>query len=182
MTLYINSCIRKESRTARIAQALLNKLGQYDELKLSEMQLSPLNAESLDKRTKLLEEGKTEAPMFSLAKQFAEADTIVIAAPFWDGGFPAILKTYLENIYVTGIVSKYSEEGIPVGLCKASKLYYVTTAGGPYFPSFSYSYLEALAKGCFGIKETELIFAENLDIVGNDPDKIVEKTIQNIHL
>lgn len=180
MILYINSCIRTESRTEKIARALLKKLGKYEELKLSEMDLKPLNNESLNKRTDLLEKGKLEDPMFELSKQFAAADTIVIAAPFWDGGFPAILKTYLENIYVTGIVSKYSNEGKPIGLCKASKLYYVTTAGGPYFPSFSYSYLEALAKGCFGIKETELIFAQNLDIAGNDPEQIVQDTINSI--
>ena len=46
----------------------------------------------------------------SYAKQFAGADTIVIAAPFWDLSFPAILKTYIENIYVTGIVSRYSKK------------------------------------------------------------------------
>ena len=41
------------------------------------------------------------------------ADTIVIAAPFWDFSFPAALKIYIENIYVTGIVSRYGSDGRP---------------------------------------------------------------------
>ena len=42
---------------------------------------------------------------------FADADDIIIAAPYWDLGFPAQLKTYIENIYVTGIVSAYNDHG-----------------------------------------------------------------------
>ena len=34
--------------------------------------------------------------MFDLAGQFAGADTIVIAAPFWDLSFPAALKQYMQ--------------------------------------------------------------------------------------
>ena len=49
--------------------------------------------------------------MFRYARQFAAADKIVIAAPLWDLSFPAQLKVYLENIYVTGIVTKYSDAG-----------------------------------------------------------------------
>ena len=50
-------------------------------------------------------------------------DIIVIGAPFWDLSFPAILKIFIENIYVTGLVTKFGENGKPVGLCKAKKLY-----------------------------------------------------------
>ena len=34
MTLYINCCPRRESRTDRLARALLAKLGDYEELRL----------------------------------------------------------------------------------------------------------------------------------------------------
>lgn len=77
-------------------------------------------------------------------------------------------------------MTKYSDEGIPVGLCKAKKLYYVTTAGGPYMPTFSYEYLRALAMQAFGIPRTELIFAENLDIVGNDAEAILKEAMERV--
>ena len=47
MTLYINCCVRKESRTNRLAKAVLQKLGEdYTELKLYEENLRPLDLEN----------------------------------------------------------------------------------------------------------------------------------------
>ena len=89
--------------------------------------------------------------------------------------FPAPLKTYFENIYVTGIVSEYAENGMPRGLCKAKALYYVTTAGGSYDPTYSYGYVESLAKNYFGIPATHLVKAEMLDIDGNDAEEILNR-------
>ena len=181
MTLYINCCVREESRTERLAQAVLQKLGgDFTELNLYNENLKPLDGEMLNKRTALIEQGDYSDPMFDYAKQFASADTIVIAAPYWDLSFPASLKTYIENIYVTGIVSAYNESGLPVGLCKATELYYVTTAGGPYDPTYSYGYIESLAKYFFGIPETHLVKAEMLDIIGNNAEEILNQEVSRI--
>ena len=166
MTLYINCCVREESRTNRLARAVLQKLGgDITELKLYE--------------EKLIEQGDYSDPIFDYAKQFASADSIVIAAPYWDLSFPATLKTYIENIYVTGIVSEYDENGMPRGLCKAQELYYVTNAGGPYAPTYSYGYIESLAKNFFGIPTTHLVKAEMLDMEGNDAEEILQAKIKN---
>ncbi len=181
MTLYINCCVREESRTERLAKAVLRKLaGEFTELNLYEENLKPLDRDTLNKRTALIEQGDYSDPMFDYAKQFADADTIVIAAPYWDLSFPAMLKTYIENIYITGIVSAYDESGMPVGLCKAKELYYVTTAGGPYDPTYSYGYIESLAKNFFGIPATHLVKAEMLDIIGNDAEELLNREINRI--
>lgn len=178
MTLYINCCPREESRTDCLAKALLGKLGNYEEVNLYETELQALNKESIMKRSRMVEDGNFSDAMFDYAKQFASADVIVIAAPFWDSSFPAQLKVYIENIYVTGIVSKYDENGMPQGLCKADKLYYVTTAGGPYDGRFSYEYLKSLGKDFLGIPNVELIKAECLDIVGNNPEQILDEAME----
>lgn len=181
MKLYINCCVRKESRTDRLARAVLQKIGgDFTELNLYEENLKPLDMETLNKRTALIAHGDCSDPMFDYAKQFAKADIIVISAPYWDLSFPAPLKTYIENIYVTGIVSAYNEKGMPVGLCNAKDLYYVTTAGGPYDPTFSYGYIESLARGFFGIPETRLVKAEMLDIIGNNAEEILRREINLI--
>lgn len=180
MTLFINCCPRGESRTLRLAKALLEKIGDYDELKLYQEPLAPLNEERLIYRTELIEKADYDDPVFAYAKQFAAADTIVIAAPFWDLSFPAVLKIYFENIYVTGIVSEYGENGQPSGLCRASKLYFVTTAGGPLDERFGFDYIKTLAQDCFGIPEAVLIKAEMLDIAGNDPEKILKEAMMRI--
>lgn len=181
MILYINSCVRNESRTDRIARALLEKLGgEYEELKLDELKLVPLSKAALEKRTEMVGKGDYSSPMFRYAKQFAGADKIVISAPFWDLSFPAALKIYIENIYVTGIVSRYGTDGKPIGLCKAEKLYYVTTAGGPYVPDYSFDYIKDLAIRCFGMKEAVLIKAEMLDVDGFSAEEIVNRAIERL--
>ncbi len=180
MILYVNSCVRKGSRTDRLAKALLKRLGEYEEIKLADLEQKPLNEVRLDHRTEQTGKQNYDDEIFEPARKFAKADTIVISAPYWDGMFPAILKTYLENIYCIGIVTRYDEHGMPVGMCRAGKLYYVTTAGGRFNKTFSYDYIEYLARNIFGISETELIYAENLDIEGSDPEAILNDAISRI--
>lgn len=183
MILFINACVRGESRTRRLAEKLLHQLGDYEEVNLNKTDLQPISEEVLEKRNAYITAGNFNSPIFDYAKQFAAADIIVIAAPYWDFSFPSILRVYLEHIYVTGIVSKYGKDGRPSGLCKAGKLFYVTTAGGPYLPNYSYDYLQHLAKECFGIAETYLIKAEMLDVDGFDVESILcqaEKKIRDI--
>ena len=181
MVLYINACVRKESRTDRMARAVLKKLGnEYTEVYLPGENLQPLSEETLEKRTKLVERGDYADGMFDLAKQFAAADKIVIAAPYWDSSFPSVLKLYIENIYITGIVSEYAPDGSPHGLCHADEIIYVTTAGGPYVPDYSFGYITELAQQYMGIPKTTLVKAEMLDVDGFNADEIVEKVIAKL--
>lgn len=183
MILYINSCVREISRTDKIARALLEILAKSEEiteLKLDKENLQYIDNERLQQRSKLIDENDYDNSIFKYAKQFASADTIVISAPYWDFSFPALLKMYIENIYVTGIVSEYGSDGQPKGLCKAKKLYYVTTAGGKYTPNYSYDYIKALATEHFGIQEVRLIKAEMLDVDGFNSDEIVNSVIENL--
>ena len=178
MTLFINCCAREDSRTERLARALLKTLGEYEELCLYDEPLHPLGRADIAKRDALLARKKYDDEMFRYARQFAAADRIVIAAPLWDLSFPAQLKVYLENIYVTGVVTKYSEAGQPIGLCRAGELCYVTTSGGPFDGSFGYEYWKAIAQDRFGIPEVKLLKAENLDIEDADAKKIVDDAIK----
>lgn len=50
MILYINSCIREESRTDKLARTLLGKLGEYVEVVLEKLDIKPLNRERLNYR------------------------------------------------------------------------------------------------------------------------------------
>ena len=81
MTLFINCCPRGESRTEKLARALLKALGEYEELRLYDEPLHPLGRADIAKRDALLAEKKYDDEMFCYARQFAAADRIVIAAP-----------------------------------------------------------------------------------------------------
>jgi FMN-dependent NADH-azoreductase len=135
----------------------------------------------INTREELILKGDFDHPMFESAKIFADADSIVIGAPFWDLSFPAVLKQYLEQTTVRQITFFYTETGIPQGLCKAKKLYYVTTAGGPVFSDeYGYGYVKALADGYYGIPETKLIKAEGLDMEGSDVEEILRQKEEEI--
>ena len=182
--LFVNACVRKESRTRKLAEKLLIKMDQpYEEICLADISFTSVSEEYLNMRDHLISIGDYQNPMFSLAQQFSEAGTIVIAAPYWDLSFPAMLKQYLEQINVVGITFKYSEEGIPIGLCKANRLFYVTTAGGDFTPEdYGFGYVKALANGYFGIPEVIQIKVDGLDIYGADVYSIINEAYNKIDL
>ena len=185
--LFINACVRGESRTKRLADKLLKKLNKpFEEIRLDEVQFPVTDEDFLGMRDRLVSEGSFDSPVFDLARQFSEAETIVIAAPYWDLSFPAALKQYFEQVNVVGITFRYTEEGIPVGLCKADRIFYVSTAGGVYAPTeFGFGYVKALAQGYYGIGDVRLIEAVGLDIYGADVEEILEEaeeTIEDMNL
>ena len=184
--LFINACVRTESRTRQLTEKLLIKLNRpYEEVRLHEIAFPVADEDFLNMRDRLIAERDFENPLFDLARQFSESEIIVIAAPYWDLSFPAALKQYFEQINVVGITFKYTEDGIPVGLCKARRLYYVTTAGGSYVPEeFGFGYIKALSQGFYGIQEVRKIEAAGLDLVGADVSAIMraaESTIDSIN-
>lgn len=183
--LYVDACVNREtSRTERLAQALLGRLLQQGEWELEavvleEEDLHPLDGQMVLERSACVESSDFSHPVFTYAKQFARADTVVFAAPYWDFSFPAMLKTYLELLCAQGVTFNYSPEGIPTGLVKAAKAYYVTTVGG-YAGQYDYGLdqVKALCQLYFGIKDVRSFRAEGLDIVTNDAGAIMADAIK----
>ena len=180
--LLINACVRKESRTRYLTELLIEKLGRpYEEVRLRDISFPAADEAFLQLRDRLCAEGNFSHPLFAPARQFAEAETIVIAAPYWDLSFPAALKQYLEQINVVGITFRYTENGVPESLCRAKHLYYVMTAGGAYVPQeFGFGYVEALARNFYGIPDVKLIKATGLDMDGADEKAILQAAREEI--
>ena len=182
MKLFINACVRDESRTRRLAEvAMAEDREAYQEVCLHEIAFPKVDEAFLNWRNGCISRSDYSSPVFDLAKDFAKAEEIVIAAPFWDLSFPSMLKQYLEQICVVGLTFFYDDQNMPQGLCRANKLTYVTTAGGPIFSrDFGYGYVRALATTFFGINETRMIKAENLDIRGADVEGILNDVMGKI--
>ena len=180
--LYVNACVRKESRTKILAEKLLARLdAPYEEIRLETITFPATNEEYLNKRDLLLAKGDFQNPFFDLARQFSEAETIVIAAPYWDLSFPATLKQYLETVNVVKITFKYSDDGVPIGLCRAKRLFYVTTAGGFFVPEdYGFGYVKALAQNYYGIQDVRKIDAVGLDIKGADVNAIMTAALDAV--
>ena len=176
MVLFVNGCVREHSRTLELARSVLECIpDDMEEIRLYPNGPEGLDGEKLRLREELLAAKAYDHPMFRFAKQFAAADTVVMAAPFWDLAFPAKVRAYLEEITVSGITFRYGTDGMPRGLCRAKRLIYVTTAGGPIVQDFGFAYVRTLARLFYGISDTVLVKAEGLDIWGNHPDEILEQ-------
>lgn len=181
--LFINACVRgKDSRTLALAEYLLERIREVnsgdmafriEEIRLSTENLIPLNYERLLRRDELLAAGQVSDTMFDYANAVAQADMLVIAAPYWDMSFPASLKIFFELASVVGITFDYADDGTPFGCCAAHDMYYVTTSGGYIGEcNFGFEYADALCR-LYGVQETHFVSAQGLDIDGADVEAIM---------
>ena len=183
--LFINACVRgRDSRTLALAEHLLTCIKeanshdiafQIEEIRLSTENLLPLNYERLLRREELLATEQFGDTMFDYANAVAQADMLVIAAPYWDMSFPASLKIFFELASVDKITFTYSEDGTPVGLSAAKDMYYVTTSGGSIGNcNFGFEYASALCR-LYGVQNTHFVSAEGLDLDGADVQAILKE-------
>lgn len=170
--LFVNACVRgEESKTLKLCRAALDELKQkYPQAQVREVNLNldrpePLHPELAQERSALHAAKDYNHPIFDYAKEFAAADQILIGAPYWDLSFPSVLKIYLERVCAVDVTFAYSPEGKPYSLCKATKLLYVTTAGGPVGDyNLGYDYIKGLSDVFFGIQEVQCFDVRGLDM------------------
>ena len=181
--LFVDCCIRRsESRTKKLADYFMEKVTksnkyEVETLCLMDEPLSCLTEGFFRQREELLDKKELDHPRFRYARQFAQADKIVIAAPLWDLSIPALLKVYIENLCVHGITFGYTKQGLG-GLCKASNMVFITTRGTFYENSpmeMGSRYMEAMSN-FWGIKEYDCVFAEGLDARVEPPEVILERS------
>lgn len=173
--LFIDCCIRGEqSRTRKLAEAFLGALSRradvsIERLTLMDEPLVPFQGGFFWQRERLIEAGALDHPRFRYAHEFQRADRIVIAAPFWDLSFPALLKVYLEHLCVRGITFDCGETGT-YGVCRAQSMLLLTTRGGALEGSpmdNGTKYLADMAE-FFGIPSFAHVAADGLDL-GREP-------------
>ena len=181
--LFVDCCIRREaSNTKKLAEAFLAALPSdcaVTRLDLMAEDISYFKDSYFDQREALLEENRRDHPRFRYAHQFAQADLIVIAAPFWDLSFPALLKVYIEQVSVDGITFGSTEEGLK-GLCRASHMIFLTTRGGFYTGDameMGSRYLDALHM-FFGIGKYTCIAADGMNVAGFDAEASLRCAMQ----
>ncbi len=185
--LMINGCIRgPQSRRWRLAEAFLQSMRasapapfSYTQLDLAQMELKPLTGPFFEERQRFLEENDRTHPRFDLARQFARADRILVAAPFWDLSIPAVLKLYIENISLDGITFGCNAEGM-YGMCRAQDMLFFTTRGGFYGDGpmeQGARYLKALCE-MFGIARFCCIAAEGMDFQPEREEAIMAQALE----
>ena len=178
--LFVNAAFRKNSRTYALAQQYLSTLiDEIETVNLGEEDIHPLQKASLEKYCKDSHGHKFSDNMYRYAKQFAKADEIVIAAPFWNFGLPAILHDYLELVCTQGLTFDLDKAGEYYSLCQAKKLVLIMTAGG-YVPEndCAISYIRTLCKEFWKINDVRYYYADGIDLVGADVNTKLEAVVK----
>ena len=183
--LFVDGCIRgAQSRTRVLAQAFLDTLTALrpdctaETADLNVLRLVPLYGDTLAARDRAVAQRDWSNPWFAEAVRFQKADRIVIAAPFWEGTFPAALHTYIEHVCAAGLTFRYGEHGEQIGLCRAARAVFFGTKGGIYSrgpareDDFAARFLRTNLR-MLGVPQLDVIEAEGLDIDGSDVDAIL---------
>lgn len=179
--LFINSCVRINSRTLFLSKLLLNRFPEneytVETVQLESEGIQPLGKKTLQMRDSYVREGDYSSLLFEYARQFAEADYIIIAAPYWDLSFPSSLKNYIETVTVPGITFRDAAGSGREGMCRCRKLFYVTASSRPISDlSYGYGYIDAMCREFYGIPETVLIKADGMDM----PEKRMEEVLHKV--
>ena len=179
--IIIESCMREESRTRVILDAAKEVLSaRYDieNIDVNALALPPVSPEVLEERTS----GVVPEETVAIARKIASADRIVIAAPFWDMSFPAVLKAFFENMSLYNVT--FTDDGSTcTGLCKCQKVLYITTRGMDIptgdFRDQGSSYLKALSS-LWRLGEVITVAAWTLDYM--PAAKVAEKVRETADL
>lgn len=183
--LFINACVRSKSRTHRLAKEYLETcIGkeQYTvmERDVTKLKLLPMDEEDIKSRDEAIDRHDYTGEDFTYAREFAAADKIVIAAPYWDCSFPSFLKLYFEHIMVRDVVLGYSETGEAIKLCKAASLVYITTSGGYIREKSSVQCQIEEQADLLGIEDVQFYCAEAMDIYPDQTEDILKGKLREM--
>lgn len=181
MLLYVDACMREGSRTERLARSWLKRYeGNVVELRLADAEVLPLDAPRLALYDAAVSAGDYTDSLFDFARQFAAADEVLVAAPFWNYSIPAKLHDYLELVCSQGVTFDIDDTGAYVSLVRAQRLTFVTTAGGAEVDpqdDHAFGYLRTLAKRFWFIPQIERVAAWGLDGPDADVDALLEAAL-----
>lgn len=115
-----------------------------------------------------------------LLDQFINVDKIILAAPFWNFGFPPLVKAYIDNLIILDKSFKFTESGA-IGLLKDKPFLLVQARGGVYStePNKSFEFAESHLRSILyfvGIKNFKTLLCEGVHIDPSKAEEILNKS------
>jgi FMN-dependent NADH-azoreductase len=186
----------KLSKGAQIGEVFLEEFKklqpdvEIEHLHLYDMDIPEIDMDLLYARAKLSFMGKTfdelsEAEqtkitkMHELADRFIAADYYVFVTPVWNFGSPAILKAFLDNLFIVNKTFTNTEEG-PKGLLANRTALHIQTRGGIYStgPMVDFEFGDRFLRkvlGFLGMDLLDTVFAEGMDHFPKQVPEIMAK-------
>lgn len=115
-------------------------------------------------------------------EQIKSVDTIIVSAPLWNFGIPAVLKAYIDLISKVGVTFSMGANGYE-GLVKNIKNFYIVTTKGGVYENTAWQDIEVLERhlkqafGFMGIAHTKTFNLEGANM--KNPDDL-QREIETI--
>jgi FMN-dependent NADH-azoreductase len=124
--------------------------------------------------------------MHALADDFITYDYYVFVSPMWNLNSPAILKAFLDNLFISGKTFAHTSNG-PKGLLFNKKALHIQTRGGQYTGTplqemeSGDRYLK-IALRFLGIEVMDTVIAEGFDLYPQKVPEIIAQAKDNARI
>jgi len=160
-------------------------INQRDQVKIRDLYKMNFNPVLNNGELKYVKEGNICPEVFVEQNYIAWAENITIIYPLWWNSFPAILKGYIDRVFINKFAFKITNQG-PKGLLKRKKLRLITTAGmteESLKKSHTYESLKVTQDiGVFEFCGLEVVdhlyITESSSLSENEKSKIVDRIIK----
>ena len=112
----------------KVVDTLTKRGWEVDDCNLNAEGFSPVLTE--EERRSYHEEPANIGPVQPYVDRLRAADALVMVFPVWNFGYPAILKGYLDRVFLPGVSFKLVDGKVKPNLTHIKKLAAVTTYGG----------------------------------------------------
>jgi putative NADPH-quinone reductase len=130
MVLFAHPCT--ESFSAALHGVVVERLAaagwDVDDCDLNGERFDPVLSEA--ERRGYHEVPENLGPVAGYVERLRAADALVMVFPVWNFGYPAILKGFLDRVFLPGVSFRLEEGRVRPNLTKIRKLAAVTTYGG----------------------------------------------------
>ena len=130
LVLYAHPCPESYSAAlrARTVEALRGRGWEVDDCDLHAEGFDPVL--SAAERRGYHEAGANEAPVAGYVQRLRAAQALVMVFPVWNYGYPAILKGFLDRVFLPGVSFDLVDGAVRPALTHVRRLAAVTTYGG----------------------------------------------------
>ena len=130
LVLFAHPCPESFSAAlhARTVEALESKGWEVDDCDLNAEGFSPVLTE--EERRGYHDEGPNLEPVREYVDRLRAAQALVMVFPVWNFGYPAILKGFLDRVFLPGVSFRLEDGFVKPNLTHIRKLAAVTTYGG----------------------------------------------------
>jgi putative NADPH-quinone reductase len=130
LVLFAHPCPESFSAAlhGRVVDRLRSSGWTVDDCDLNAEGFSPVLTEA--ERRGYHEVGPNIAPVAGYVERLRAADALVMVFPVWNFGYPAILKGFLDRVFLPGVSFRLEDGRVKPNLTHIRKLAAVTTYGG----------------------------------------------------